>query len=72
MANKKKLTMKEAEERLNVLAYNLNALKPIIDNIGMSFTKYIDFKGDMEDFKKYLENLQNVDKLKESVDNDTK
>ena len=69
---KKKLTMNEVEERINVLAYNLNAMKPMLDNIGMSFTKYIQFKGDLEEFKKYLENTANVDKLKENVENDTK
>jgi hypothetical protein len=72
MANKKKLTMKEVEERINILAYNLNAIKPIVDNIGLSFSKYLNFKGDLEDFKKYLENMDNVDKLKESVKKDAK
>jgi len=69
---KKKLTMKEAEERLNVLAYNINVTRATIDNIGIAFSRYLKFKGDEDDFKKFLENQNNVDKLKESVKNDTK
>ena len=69
---KKKITIKEAEERLNILAYNTNTLKAALDSIGIAFTNYIRFKGDEADFKKHLENMQNVNKLKESVENDAK
>lgn len=72
MASKKKLTMKEAEERLNILAYNLNVTKAALDSVGLAFSQYLDYKGETEDYKKYLENKQNVDKLKESVEDDTK
>ena len=37
------------------------------DNIGFALSRYIDFKGNTSEFKKHLENSQNVDKLKESV-----
>ena len=69
---KKKLTMKEAEERINILAYNLNTLKAAVDSIGIAFTNYLRYKGDEADFKKHLENMQNVDKLKESVEDNAK
>jgi len=69
---KKKLTMKEAEERINILAYNINTLKAALDSIGIAFTNYLRYKGDEADFKKHLENMQNVDKLKESVEDNAK
>ena len=72
MTKRKKLTMKEAEERINILAYNLNTMRAAVDSIGIAFTNYIRFKGDEADFKKHLESMQNVNKLKESVQNDTK
>ena len=72
MANKKKLTMKEVEERINVLAYNINQVKAMIDNIGFALSRYIDYKGDASEFKKHLENNENVDKFKESKQNDLK
>jgi len=69
---KKKLTMKEAEERINILSYNLNMLRNMVDNFGIAFTNYLRFKNDEPEFKKHLENMKNVDKLKESVENDAK
>ena len=72
MTKRKKLTMKEAEERINILAYNLNTIKAAVDNIGIAFTNYIRFKNDEAEFRKHLENMQNVDKLKESVEKDAK
>ncbi|QDP57670.1 MAG: hypothetical protein Unbinned3338contig1000_46 [Prokaryotic dsDNA virus sp.] len=68
----KKITIKEAEKRINILAYNLNVAKAAIDNIGLAFSQYLKYKGDEEEFKKYLENKSKVDKLKESVENDAK
>ena len=34
--------------------------------------KYIDFKGDLDNFKKSLENKENLDKLKENAENNAK
>ena len=67
MAKNKKATIKEIEERINVLAYNLNHIKMVLDNIGFALSRYVDFKGDTAEYKKHLENIKNVDKLKESV-----
>jgi hypothetical protein len=72
MANKKKLTLKELEERLNVVAYNLNHIKMIVDNVGFALSKYVEFKGDTAEYKKCLEDPQNVDKLKKSAQDSLK
>ena len=69
---KKKFTIKDAEERLNILAYNINAMRSMIDNLGFAMNKYIDFKGDLDNFKKSLENKENLDKLKENAENNAK
>ena len=49
MTKRKKLTIKEAEERLNILAYNLNVTKAALDNIGLAFSQYLVFKGDEDE-----------------------
>jgi hypothetical protein len=67
MADKKKVTLKDLNERVNVLAYNINHLKMLIDNIGFAVSNYIDFKGDTEEYKKRLENIQKTDKLRQSM-----
>tara|TARA_R100000458_G_C8221157_1_gene205468 strand:- start:736 stop:954 length:219 start_codon:yes stop_codon:yes gene_type:complete len=72
MAKEEKFTLKVSKERTNILAHNMNALKSMIDNIGVAFANYLRFKGEEDDFKKYLENQNNVDKLKESEKNDKK
>ena len=72
MTKRKKLTMKEAEERINILAYNLNTIKAALDSIGIGFTNYIRYKNDEAGFRKHLESMKNVDKLKEGVEKDTK
>jgi len=68
----KKVTIKEIEQRMNVLAYNINHLKMALDNLSFAFAKYIDFNGNASEFKKHLESLQNVNKLEEDVKNNTK
>ncbi len=68
----KKLTIKELEQRINILAYNINSIKAVMDNLGMAFSEYTVFKQDQDAFKNYLENKNNVNKLKEDVENDTK
>ena len=42
----KRITTNELSEKLNVLAYNINHIKMLLDNLGMATSKYIDFKGD--------------------------
>ena len=72
MAKRKKTTIKDLEERLNILAYNFNHMKVVTDNIGIALSKYIDFEGNTSEFKKHLENSNNVDKFKEDMQNDLK
>ena len=62
----KKATIKELEERINILAYNINHFKVLIDNIGHALSSYIDYKGDTSEFKNHLENLKNSNKLNEN------
>ena len=42
------------------------------DNVGLAFAEYLKFRNTEQDFKKYLENKSNVNKLKESVKKDAK
>ena len=35
----------------------------MLDSIGIAFSNYVRFKGDEEEFKKYLENNKNLHKL---------
>ena len=72
MTKRKKLTIKEAEERINILAQNLDTIKAAVDSIGIAFTNYIRYKNDEAGFRKHLESMKNVDKLKEGVEKDTK
>ena len=72
MADKKKVTLKDLNERVNILAYNINHLKMLIDNIGFAVSRYIDFKGDTVEYKKHLENTQKTDKLTESIEDTLK
>ena len=69
---KKKEVEKTIEEKMNILAYNLNMVKAGLDNIGIAFTQYLKYAGVEDEFKKYLENLKNVDKLTTNVKKDVK
>ena len=65
----KKPTMKEMQERVNMITTNLNFVTRMLDSIGVAFSNYVQYKGDEEDFKKYLENSKNLHKLtKEDMD----
>ena len=59
----KKPTMKEMQERVNMITTNLNFVTRMLDSIGVAFSNYVQYKGDEEDFKKYLENSKNLHKL---------
>ena len=63
---KNKLTLKEMEERVNVLAYNINHLRMMVDNLSFAFTKFVNMSGKTEELKKYLENLNKNGKLNEN------
>ena len=58
--------IKELEEKINTIAYNINYLNSLMHSLGQGFTKYILWKGDEPEFKKHLENTKKDDKLKEN------
>ena len=46
--------IKELEEKINTIAYNINYLNSLMHSLGQGFTKYILWKGDEPEFKKHL------------------
>jgi|6_EtaG_2_1085325.scaffolds.fasta_scaffold59084_2 hypothetical protein len=68
----KKPTIRQLEEKINILSYNLNHVMTLLDSIGRGFSAYITFKGDESDFKKHLESSNKRDKLKENDGKDEK
>jgi hypothetical protein len=64
MPTNKKPTIRELAERINVLSYNLNHFTKMLDSLGRGVQAYINFKGDEDEFKKYIENIQKKAKLK--------
>ena len=59
----KKPTVKQLEERINSVTQHLNFVSRMLDSVGTAFGSYVRYKGDEEDFKKYLENNKNLHKL---------
>lgn len=64
--------IKELDDKINTIIYNINYLNNLINSLGHGFTKYIQWKGDEPNFKKYVENLKKDDKLKENDKKDEK
>ena len=65
--SKKKLTNKDFENRSNILMMELENLRRIVDSMFMTIVNYIEYKGDIENLKKFIE-----DKDKEKNDVQTK
>ena len=61
--SKKKLTNKDFENRSNILMMELENLRRIVDSMFMTIVNYIEYKGDIENLKKFIE-----DKDKEKND----
>ncbi len=59
----KKPTIMELHERMNSITQHVNFTSRMLDSIGVALSNYIKYKGDEEDFKKYLENNKNLHKL---------
>ena len=57
----KEVDAKQLEERINVIAYNINTLKVLMDSISRVLSEYVEFNKHTEEFKKCLENKKNVD-----------
>ena len=65
----KKPTIKQLEERLNVITSQLNFTMRMLDSVGVAFSTFIKFMEKEDDFKKYLEKQQNLHKLSKEEEN---
>ena len=61
--SKKKLTNKDFENRDNILMMELENLRRIVDSMFMTIVNYVEYNGDIENLKKFIE-----DKDKENDD----
>ena len=61
----KKPTIRELEERMNLMTSQINFTSRMLESIGIAFSNYVKFKGDEDDFKNYLEKSKNLHKLSE-------
>ena len=64
----KKPTIRELEERINLMTSQINFTSRMLESIGIAFSNYVRFRGDEEEFKKYLENNKNLHKLTKEED----
>ena len=53
--SKKKLTNKDFENRDNILMLELENLRRIVDSMFMTIVNYIEYNGDIENLKKFIE-----------------
>ena len=60
---RKKLTNKDFENRDNILMMELENLRRIVDSMFMTIVNYVEYNGDIENLKKFIE-----DKDKENDD----
>ena len=65
MPSKKKPTIQELAERINILSYNLNYFTKMLDSLGKGTQEYINWKGDEIEFKKHIDIMKKKHKLKE-------
>ena len=59
--NKKKLTNKDFENRDNILMMEVEGVKHAVDNLFMTIISYIEYNGDIENLKKYMEEKEAED-----------
>ena len=59
----KKLTMKEAKKMIDDLTRHVNWMSWMLESLGIAFSNYVQFNGNEEEFKNYLENNKNIHKL---------
>ena len=64
----KKPTINELKESINAMTRHINFMSRMLDSIGIAFSNYVRFRGDEEEFKKYLENNKNLHKLTKEED----
>jgi len=68
----KKPTIREIEERLNLVTSQLNFSTRMLESIGVAFSNFVRFLDKEEEFKKYLENNKNLHKLTKEENEDRK
>ena len=68
----KKPTIREIEERLNLITSQLNFSTRMLESIGVAFSNFVRFLDKEEEFKKYLENNKNLHKLTKEENEDRK
>ena len=59
----KKPTIRQIEERLNLVTSQLNFSTRMLESVGVAFSNFVRFLDKEEEFKKYLENNKNLHKL---------
>ena len=57
----KKLTNKDFENRDNVLMLEIENLRRIVDSMFMTIINYIEYNGDIENLKKFIEEKETED-----------
>jgi hypothetical protein len=57
----KKLTNKDFENRDNILMMELENLRRIVDSMFMTIVNYIEYNGDIENLKKFIEEKETED-----------
>ena len=61
----KKPTMMETKQRIDDLTKHVNWISRMLESLGIAFSNYVQFNGNEEEFKNYLENNKNLHKLTE-------
>ena len=65
----KKPTIRQLEERLNIVTSQLNFAMRMLDSVGVALSEFVKFMDKEEDFKKYLEKQKNLHKLTKEEQN---
>ena len=68
----KKPTARQLEERIDSAITQLNFTSRMLESIGIAFSNYVQFKGEEEEFKNYLENNKNLHKLSKEENEERK
>ena len=59
--SKKKLSNKDFENRDNILMMELENLRHVVDSMFMTVVNYIEYNGDIENLKKFIEEKETKD-----------
>jgi len=59
----KKPTIRQLEERLNLITSQLNFTSRMLESVGVAFSNFVKFLDREEEFKNYLEKQKNLHKL---------